>query len=452
MALMSRSDWGARLLDTLHAGGELHLGEAPGLDSPRQLAAERDPEGGPSMAPRHLQLRPRLPRTALLTAITVGFLATPSCAPPSPTESDITITAPDGVELAATYFTPGKPGPGVLLLHMCNSDRSAWSRLGTLLAERGIHALALDYRGYGGSGGERGETPQESQAIRAEKWAGDVDAAFGHLTSRSGVDGERLGAAGGSCGVDQAVKLARRHPEVETLVLLAGSSDRASEELLERSPWMPIFGSASRDDGVAVDITSWLVGFSSNPRNVFVDYAEGGHGTEMFAVHAELEPRIADWFEEHLITNPVEVPETVEAKPGPSAELAVALREPGPLAQLREQLRTAREAGRAESVELPPEGVINLYGYELLAEGKSEEAIEVFLLNVDAHPDSANTYDSLGDAYLAAGERELAAESSAKTLAALPDDASEDTPFEAQLREAAEAKLQEIRGGGAEDE
>jgi tetratricopeptide (TPR) repeat protein len=38
----------------------------------------------------------------------------------------------------------------------------------------------------------------------------------------------------------------------------------------------------------------------------------------------------------------------------------------------------------------------------------NEQAIEIFKLNVEAFPQSANTYDSLGEAYLNAGNNELA--------------------------------------------
>jgi hypothetical protein len=39
---------------------------------------------------------------------------------------DVDITSPDGTKLKATYYPAAKPGPGVLLLHMCNSNRQAW--------------------------------------------------------------------------------------------------------------------------------------------------------------------------------------------------------------------------------------------------------------------------------------------------------------------------------------
>ena len=66
---------------------------------------------------------------------------------------DVELKADDGTLLKATYHSPGKPGPAVLLLHMCNSQRKAWDGLAPLLVAKGIHVLTLDYRGYGESGG-----------------------------------------------------------------------------------------------------------------------------------------------------------------------------------------------------------------------------------------------------------------------------------------------------------
>jgi len=45
-----------------------------------------------------------------------------------------------------------------------------------------------------------------------------------------------------------------------------------------------------------------------------------------------------------------------------------------------------------------------------------KEAIEVFKLNVEAFPQSFNVYDSLGEAFAAAGEQELAVKNYEKSL------------------------------------
>jgi tetratricopeptide (TPR) repeat protein len=62
------------------------------------------------------------------------------------------------------------------------------------------------------------------------------------------------------------------------------------------------------------------------------------------------------------------------------------------------------------------ERLMNEAGYFLLGQGLVTEAIEIFKLNVEAYPESANVYDSLGEAYMLAGETELAIESYEKAL------------------------------------
>lgn len=47
------------------------------------------------------------------------------------------------------------------------------------------------------------------------------------------------------------------------------------------------------------------------------------------------------------------------------------------------------------------EDQLNLYGYNLLWNGKAADAIQIFKLVVDEFPKSANAYDSLGEAYMA---------------------------------------------------
>ena len=55
------------------------------------------------------------------------------------------ILAKDGTKLKATYYSPGKPGPGMLLFHQCNMDRkSCTTRLASTTAfEAPLHYYAF---------------------------------------------------------------------------------------------------------------------------------------------------------------------------------------------------------------------------------------------------------------------------------------------------------------------
>ena len=54
-----------------------------------------------------------------------------------------------------------------------------------------------------------------------------------------------------------------------------------------------------------------------------------------------------------------------------------------------------------------PESIVNFMGYEHLQFGDIRGALEIMKLNAAACTKSANAYDSLSDAYLADGQREL---------------------------------------------
>lgn len=64
---------------------------------------------------------------------------------------------------------------------------------------------------------------------------------------------------------------------------------------------------------------------------------------------------------------------------------------------------------------------LNALGYNYLFQGKTEEAIEILSLNAKLHPNSFNVFDSLGEAYAKAGQKELAIENYKKSLEINPN-------------------------------
>ena len=54
------------------------------------------------------------------------------------------------------------------------------------------------------------------------------------------------------------------------------------------------------------------------------------------------------------------------------------------------------------------ERLMNTLGYKLLSQDKLTEAIEVFKINAQEHPDSFNVKDSLGEAYMKNGDNDMA--------------------------------------------
>ncbi len=78
---------------------------------------------------------------------------------------------------------------------------------------------------------------------------------------------------------------------------------------------------------------------------------------------------------------------------------------------------------RAKALATASEAEVNQYGYALIGQKKLDAAIEVFRKNVQAHPESWNVHDSLGEALLAKGDKTGAEAAYRKALSLVKDDA-----------------------------
>src|SRR5215472_11860665 len=259
----------------------------------------------------------------------------------------VDITAPDGTKLRATLFAAAKRGSGVLLLHMCNTTRKSWEPVAKELSEKGITALTIDNRGFGESGGPRFDLskPEVSKQLN-DKWPGDFDAAYEFLAAEPGVDKARISVGGGSCGVDNAVKLAERHADVKSLVLLAGGTDLAGINYIAQHPELPIFTAAAADDQYnpnTIQLMQWFSEISGNPRTKFSGFKDGRHGTEIFGPHPELVGQIVAFLVDTLVTDPVDLHAHVTARKTPASDFWALVNQPGAGAKAAEIFRAARK-------------------------------------------------------------------------------------------------------------
>jgi len=69
------------------------------------------------------------------------------------------------------------------------------------------------------------------------------------------------------------------------------------------------------------------------------------------------------------------------------------------------------------------EGSINDLGYTFINRSEFRRAVEIFTINTELYPESANTFDSLGEAYLKAGDKERAIVNYEKSLQLDPQNA-----------------------------
>jgi len=81
-----------------------------------------------------------------------------------------------------------------------------------------------------------------------------------------------------------------------------------------------------------------------------------------------------------------------------------------------------------------PEGTVNNVGYHLLWREHAIEAIRIFRLNTQIHPQSSNAFDSLGEGYMVSGDKTQAIENYEKSLALDPGNSN------------AAAQLKKLRG------
>ena len=109
----------------------------------------------------------------------------------------------------------------------------------------------------------------------------------------------------------------------------------------------------------------------------------------------------------------------IDYKPGSTiSELIQSAKERDSLGDFVERYRKIKADPRSRYVE--SEAPLNRFGYDLLGKKRIVDAVEIFKLNVESYPSSANVYDSLGDALVAAGRTDEALRSYEKALSIDP--------------------------------
>jgi tetratricopeptide (TPR) repeat protein len=166
----------------------------------------------------------------------------------------------------------------------------------------------------------------------------------------------------------------------------------------------------------------------------------------MFSVHPELQTAIADWFRTTLIKTPGQAPVAKNVPPIPPEIHDVdELEQPGGPARLAQRL--AKDRAKDPKAPFLEEFVMDEFAYEHEQAGDTGQAVEIMKLAAAAYPDSPNVYDNLGDAYLAAGDKDLARKSEQKALDLLPADKVFTPEQHAAIKASAEEKLKKLGTG-----
>ena len=158
------------------------------------------------------------------------------------------------------------------------------------------------------------------------------------------------------------------------------------------------FGHNGADEG----FQAFLRAFSSSARGVVI-MANSDNGFAIFERLADSIGRAYGW--KGLDAEP--------DRPGTTVDLLARLR------GLDQALAWYRGAMTKDTARFRP-GDLNRLGYQLLWSDRTADAVKVFEANVALYPDDANAYDSLGEGYMAAGNKTAAVENYRKSLAMDP--------------------------------
>jgi tetratricopeptide (TPR) repeat protein len=112
----------------------------------------------------------------------------------------------------------------------------------------------------------------------------------------------------------------------------------------------------------------------------------------------------------------------------------------GDVARIDSHVKTI--AKKFEGLDLPtiPENRLNALGYRFINEKSYDQAVEVLAYNSRLYPNSANTYDSLAEAYFTKGDRENAIKYYQLAVEKNPGN----TDFEKRILQSSKGKLKEL--------
>jgi pimeloyl-ACP methyl ester carboxylesterase len=237
------------------------------------------------------------------TAHAVRALAAAAAIVCSPIAADaatarpVTFRTDDGVIIAATLYEGARhPAPAVILLHMLTRSRDDWQPVATRLADAGIQALAIDFRGHGGSSAGPVAAAGETGFARL---ALDVKAARAFLASRPDlVQTSLIGIAGASIGASIAIIAAAADPSIRSLALLSPAIDYRSlraDASMRKYGARPALLVAGTNDAYAMRSAKELAALGGGTRDIRT-LENAGHGTNMLNRDPDLVRVLVDWF------------------------------------------------------------------------------------------------------------------------------------------------------------
>ena len=239
-------------------------------------------------------------RRALQLATLSAFVASGVMAA---TPQEVSFRTDDGVMIAGALYLPGRPGPGIILVHALSRTHEDWNAVASRLADAGFVVLAIDLRGHGASG----PLPEGTTLDVLTPMMADVSAARAFLASRREAVPGRVGLAGASIGANLAILAAAADPTVRSLALLSPGIDYRGlrpEAAIKKYGERPALIIASQEDNYATGAARQLAVAGAGPGIGIRDLRilnGAGHGSAMLARQPDLASSLVDWFRRTLL-------------------------------------------------------------------------------------------------------------------------------------------------------
>lgn len=339
------------------------------------------------------------------------------------------------------------------------------------------------------------QTTQTRTPGDIERTISDLEFAWSLLRRETNVDEGKLGVMGHSLGGVEALLFAMRNANVSAVVGLDGTYGFAGDSVKVLTDFPDYSGRRMRaafldlrrpdgDQGSTLDLSAehafhysdrYFITLKGMHHSDFTSFAmvaqefnlgnspgyvdrfgwtreTGCHG------YQEVSAMVRDFFDEKLKGDPSSAKKLkadVAGATGGVLKIDAGLPAPPSAIDLA-ALISKRGLEAATAVvdryrrDLPDEhivdqNILNSLGYNLIVERKFAEAINVLRLVAYAYPNSANAADSLADAYIAAGQKDLARQALQQALKLVPGDSSLDEESKKSMAKDEQTKLRQLK-------
>ena len=229
------------------------------------------------------------------------FFALAAASATAATQQEVSFKTDDGVLITGQLYLPGRPGPGIVLVHALSRTREDWHAAALRLADAGFVVLAIDLRGHGASG----PLPEGTSLEDLTPMLADVKAARAFLAGRREAVPGKVGIGGASIGANLAILVAAADPTVKSLVALSPGIDYRNlrpDAALKKYGERPALVVASQEDTYAANSARQLaVGAPGVGIRDLRILNGAGHGTTMLTRQPDLVSSLVDWFRRTLL-------------------------------------------------------------------------------------------------------------------------------------------------------